>query len=232
MQPIIGLLVAVDNERKSTLLYDYAHAVEQSGGLPLVLPYVENEETLAHFVSLCDGFLFTGGVDMDPVYYGAEKSPFCGEIQPYRDTLELGVLAHLLKTEKPILGICRGAQVLNVALGGTLYQDLPSEYPSEIAHRQSQEKYTPSHEVNVLPDTPLHTLIGADNMTANSFHHQAVKELGKGLSPMAYAADGVLEAFYGTGKQYLRAYQWHPERLFESNAQNRLLFSDFITQCK
>ena len=232
MQPIIGLLVAVDNERKTAVLYDYAHAVEASGGLPLVLPSVEDAVSIERFVALCDGFLFTGGVDIDPAHYEEKKSPFCGEIQPYRDALELQVLASVLKTDKPLLGICRGAQVINVALGGTLYQDLPSERPTDIQHRQTEDKYTPSHPIKILPNTPLHALTGSTRMTGNSFHHQAVKTLGRGLAPMAYAADGVLEAFTGTGSQYLRAYQWHPERLFEDDAQNRLLFSDFIKHCK
>ena len=230
MQPIIGLLVSVDDERKVTALHDYAHAVEAAGGLPLILPYVE-KESIARFVALCDGFLFTGGLDISPTYYGEAQSPFCGEIQQHRDTLELRVLEAVLQTDKPVLGICRGAQVINVALGGTLYQDLPSERPSAIAHRQSEEKYTPSHHVEVHPSTPLHAMIGSTRMPANSFHHQAVKAPGRGLVPMASADDGVIEALYLEGERYLRAYQWHPERLFASDAQNRLIFEDFIRHC-
>ena len=231
MRPIIGMLVAIDDERKASAIGDYAHAIEESGGVPLVLPFVENEATITEFVALCNGFLFTGGVDVAPSYYGEEKSEFCGEIQHYRDELELRVLKHLLETDKPILGICRGAQVINVALGGTLYQDLPSEHPSDIAHRQTNGTYALSHEVQITPGSPLHALFGCERSPANSFHHQAIKALGRGLTPMAYADDGVIEAVYSTDARYLRAYQWHPERLFSVLVQNRLIFEDFIAHC-
>lgn len=231
MRPIIGMLVSIDDGRKASALGDYAHAIEESGGLPLVLPFVENEATVTEFVALCDGFLFTGGVDVAPSHYGEEKSKFCGEIQHHRDELELCVLKHILKTDKPILGICRGAQVINVALGGTLYQDLPSEFPSDIAHRQTNGTYDFSHEVQITPGTPLRALFDCERTPANSFHHQALKALGRGLAPMAYADDGVIEAVYDTDRRYLRAYQWHPERLFCSDAHNRLIFEDFIRHC-
>ena len=231
MQPIIGLLVTIDNERTAQARHAYAHAIEQNGGLPLIVPYLENEESFARLAAVCDGFCFTGGLDVHPAHYGAEISPFCGEIQEQRDALELRLMKELLKTKKPLLGICRGAQVFNVALGGTLFQDLPSECPSDIAHRQTQDTYEPSLEVQVLPNTPLAALVGTARMTANSFHHQAVKKLGRNLLPMACADDGVIEAFYLPGEQYLRAYQWHPERLFEKNDQNRAIFADFIENC-
>ena len=232
MQPIIGMFVAIDQDRTAHALHNYAHAIEQCGALPLIIPYLQNEESFARLTALCDGFCFTGGVDVDPVHYGEEKSPFCGEIQEHRDALELRAFDLILPTGKPILGICRGAQVINVALGGTLFQDLSSELPSDIAHRQTEEKYAPSHGVCVLPGTPLHALVGAARMSANSFHHQAAKRLGRDLLPMAYADDGVIEGFYHGTHPYLRAYQWHPERLFDTNAQNHAIFADFIKHCK
>jgi putative glutamine amidotransferase len=136
-----------------------------------------------------------------------------------------------METEKPVLGICRGAQLINIALGGTLYQDLPTELPTEISHRQTEPKFSPAHSVKILADTPLYDLVQKDRMTANSFHHQAVKTLGKGLELMALADDGVVEAFYLPGERYLRAYQWHPERLFAIDSDNRLLFEDFTAHC-
>ena len=132
---------------------------------------------------------------------------------------------------KPLLGICRGAQLINVALGGSLYQDIPSEYKTEIAHRQGEEKMEYSHSVTVLENTPLAALVGEGELPANSFHHQAAKRLGNGLLPMAYAADGIVEAMYFPAHTYLRAYQWHPERLCERDEKNKALFSEFITAC-
>ena len=231
MKPIIGVLSAIDDEYVLTMPGAYATAIEKSGGLPLILPYIEDEAALRDFVALCDGFCFTGGVDILPARYGEATSPACGTVQEHRDVLELRVFDLILPTGKPLFGICRGAQVFNVALGGTLYQDLPSERPSNIAHRQTEEKFSPSHEVCVLPDTPLHALVGTERITANSFHHQAVKTLGKDLVPMACADDGVIEGFYHATHPYLRAYQWHPERLCDTNAHNRLVFEDFIKHC-
>ncbi len=231
MQPIIGLLVTTDDEGTVSAMRPYADAIAQSGGLPVILPYTEDDAAIAHYVALCDGFCFTGGVDIAPARYGEETSPACGVIQLLRDALELAVFRAAWQANKPLLGICRGAQVFNVALGGTLWQDLPSERPSPIAHRQVEEKFSPSHDVCVLPDTPLHALTGTARITANSFHHQAVKALGKDLVPMAYADDGVIEGFYHSTHPYLRAYQWHPERLCDTNAHNRLVFDDFIRHC-
>ena len=233
MRPVIGMLVSIDDERKASALGDYAHAIEESGGLPLVLPFVKNGESISEFAALCNGFLFTGGVDVAPSYYGEEKSEFCGEIQHYRDELELGIFSKVFAAQKPIMAICRGIQLVNVALGGTLYQDIPTEVQTTVLHRQTQPKTQPSHAVNVTQNTPLCTLVGGKTrIAANSFHHQAIKALGEGLAVMATADDGMIEAVFGTGDRYLRAYQWHPERLIDIDGDNRLLFDDFIKACR
>ena len=227
MQPIIGMFVAIDQDRTAHALHNYAHAIEQCGALPLIIPYLQNEESFARLTALCDGFCFTGGVDVDPVHYGEEKSPFCGEIQEHRDALELRAFDLILPTGKPILGICRGAQVLNVALGGSLYQDLRSQTKTEMNHSQT-ERYEYSHEINVEENTPLYRLSGAGRIKINSFHHQAIKRLGRNLVPMAYADDGTVEAVYADGEQYVRLYQWHPERLVRFDETARRIFTDFV----
>lgn len=232
MNPLIGILSEVDGEAVTKVQDTYIGAIEKSGGVPILLPYVEQEDTIDRFVGLCDGFFFTGGADIDPARYGEVSSDVCGPIQPLRDALEFRVFEKVIATDKPILAICRGAQLVNAALGGTLYQDLPSELGSPVAHRQSEAKFEPSHAVKVLSGTPLHALVGTEQMTANSFHHQAIKRLGKGLSVMALAEDGIIEALFLEGDRYLRAYQWHPERLLDSNAQNRMIFTDFIDTCR
>ena len=231
MKPTIGLLAEVDDEQKSGVLPAYVRAIEKAGGLPILLPYVEDDAVIDAFVALCDGFFFTGGMDIEPKHYGEATSDACGAIQRYRDDLELRVINKVLATEKPILAICRGAQLVNVVLGGTLYQDIPSEFETKMRHRQEEPPLAYSHEVKVLPDTPLARLFGCDRIRANSFHHQAVKALGRDLGVMAVADDGIIEAFYGTGARYLRAYQWHPERLFDADAYNRAVFEDFIAVC-
>lgn len=232
MIPTIGILSSVDAEGTSSIFFTYQHALEKNGALPLLLPYVEEPDVIDRFIELCDGFFFTGGVDIHPKYFGEEISPNCGEIQEKRDTIDLTVARKALESGKPILGICRGIQLLNVALGGSLYQDLPSERPSNISHRQAEDKFSYSHSVTVCKDSPLFALLGEERIPANSFHHQAIKALGRDLAVMAYADDGVIEGVYSTGAQYLRAYQWHPERLWEKNEANKAIFTDFIEVCK
>lgn len=232
MKPIIGLLGIVDEERSVKVAHSYVEAIEDAGGAAILLPYSENEQTLTRYIDICNGLLFTGGVDIDPCRYGEPKKDMCGQIQPYRDSLELAVFERAFSKRLPILAICRGAQLVNVALGGTLYQDIKSEVATEILHRQNEPTDATSHSVSVIENTPLHHLSGAMTLAANSFHHQAVKLLGEGLEVMAQADDGIIEAFYYNGESYLRAYQWHPERIYKKDEKNRLIFEDFIANCR
>ncbi|MBQ9784958.1 MAG: gamma-glutamyl-gamma-aminobutyrate hydrolase family protein [Clostridia bacterium] len=232
MKPIIGVLAEIDDELNTRVQNPYIHAIEKSGGIPVLFPYVGESETIEHLVDICDGFFFTGGADIDPRRYGEEARESIGEIQTHRDEFEFHVFQRVIKTSKPILAICRGAQLVNVALGGTLYQDIPSEVETNISHRQSEPKFSPSHDVRILVDTPLYEMMRTEQIKANSFHHQAIKTLGKGLAIMAVANDGIVEAVYSLGKQYVCAYQWHPERLFETDKQNRIIFEEFIHHCK
>jgi putative glutamine amidotransferase len=138
----------------------------------------------------------------------------------------------VLASKKPILGICRGAQMINVALGGTLYQDIATQLQTELSHRQTEGKFEHSHAVNILQGTPLFALLHQERIPANSFHHQAVKALGEGLAVMARADDGVVEALYHTVHPYLRLYQWHPERLCKTDSAALSVFADFVASCR
>ena len=231
MHPIIGILGEVDETLYSAIKNSYITSIESSGGIPILLPYVSNDETIADFIKICDGFLFTGGADIAPSRYNTEKKTTCGKIQYNRDELEFKVFNQVIKTQKPLMAICRGAQLVNVALGGTLYQDIPSELQTDIDHVQTNTVTSPSHSVNVQCTSPLMELVNTDKITANSFHHQAIKTLGHGLSVMATADDGVIEGIYLNEKRYLRAYQWHPERLYNTDEYNKRLFFDFIESC-
>ena len=232
MKPIIGLLAEVDTDKKNGLNYSYSAAIELAGGIPVLLPYTENEETCLDYITLCDGFVFTGGADIDPKHYGEEIKPTCGKIFENRDRFELSAFPLVLNSGKPILGICRGIQLINVALGGTLYQDLPTEYEVMLPHRQTAPVTAPSHGIEILPDTPLHALIGKTQMMGNSVHHQAIKTLGKDLTVTARSEDGVIEAVTYEGHSYLRGYQWHPERLCGFDEDNLTLIVEFIEACK
>ena len=232
MRPIIGVTAAIDEKKLLSAPHAYTRAIELAGGLPLVLPYTESGEALDDFIAACDGIFLTGGMDIEPSRYGEEKHPKCGECQPNRDRLEYAVLERALKADKPILAICRGHQLVNVFLGGTLYQHLPEERPSEIPHVQKEDPFAPSHPILIEDDSPLAVLIGKREMTGNSFHHQAVKALGKGLTVTAYSPDGLIEGLSLPSATYLRTYQWHPERLVNTDRDSLIPFEDFIAAAK
>ena len=228
MRPIIGVTAAIDEKKMLSAPHAYTRAIELAGGLPLVLPYTESDEALDDFIATCDGIFLTGGMDIEPSRYGEERHPKCGECQPSRDVLEYKVLSRALKADKPIIAICRGHQLVNVFLGGTLYQHLPEERPSEIPHVQKEDPFAASHTIFIEEASPLSALIGKRRMTGNSFHHQAVKALGKGLTVTAYSPDGLIEGMTLPGATYLRTYQWHPERLIDVDRDSLVLFEDFI----
>ena len=155
----------------------------------------------------------------------------CGKIIYERDTHDFRMFEIALQTEKPILGICRGAQLINVALGGTLYQDIPTEIVTNIAHRQTEADNICTHEVNIELDSPLYKILGKSRIAVNSFHHQAIKTLAPSLSVMATSDDGIIEAVCGKGDHYIRAYQWHPELLYKQDELSNKIFADFVANC-
>lgn len=228
MRPIIGILAEVDEKGHTRVRRHYVQSIENSNGIPLLLPYTNDEGVIDGYVELCDGFMFTGGADINPARYGEEKKPLCEDSHHLRDEFEFALFDKAIKTNKPILAICRGSQLINAALGGTLYQDIPTEVDTKIIHRQTVPKTKPSHSVNIAPDTPLAKMIGKDTMSANSFHHQAVKKLAPGLKVMATADDGLIEAYCLDSERYLLAYQWHPERLCNADDDNKKIFDSFI----
>ncbi len=233
MKPIIGLTTEVTEEKLTRLKNSYVCAIADTGGIPFPLPYTENAETIDDFVALCDGFVFTGGADIDPAYFGEEKKSTCGAVFEYRDRFELALFSRAIESKKPILSICRGMQVINVALGGTLYQDIPSEYETEILHKQTAPSGVPWHDVLISQGSVLQSLSrGKVRMAANSFHHQAIKDVASVLSVTATAVDGIVEAFTHGAHPYLRGYQWHPERLYTVDADNRRIFEEFIEACQ
>ena len=215
--PIIGVTPLWDAERKSIwMLPDYLDGIKNAGGIPMILPLGMTEEDADRIVETCDGFLFTGGQDVGTC--------------PERDTLETLLLSKALQADKAILGICRGLQFINVFLGGTLWQDLPSQHPSEIIHRQGKPYGTPTHKV--MLDGELRTLLGKEVIEVNTLHHQAAKDLGGDLVVMAVAPDGIIEAVQMKGKRFVWAVQWHPEYMFKTDADSLAIFSCFIKHCK
>ncbi len=228
--PIIGVTPLWDAERKSVwMLPDYLEGIKAAGGIPVVLPLEMSEEDANRIVETCDGFLFTGGQDVTPELYGAKDAMGTIIPSPERDRLETLLLEKVMQADKAVLGICRGLQFINAFLGGTLWQDLPSQHPSDIVHRQGKPYGVPTHKV--ILDGDLKTLLGKDILEVNTLHHQAVKDLADDLTPMAVAPDGLVEAARMTSKRFVWAVQWHPEYMFKTDSDSLALFSCFVRQC-
>ncbi|MCR5659578.1 MAG: gamma-glutamyl-gamma-aminobutyrate hydrolase family protein [Bacteroidales bacterium] len=227
--PIIGVTPLWDAERKSVwMLPDYLEGIKAAGGVPVVLPIEMSEEDANRIVETCNGFLFTGGQDVTPELYGTTDATGTIVPSPERDRLETLLLEKALQADKAVLGICRGLQFINVFLGGTLWQDLPSQHPSDIVHRQGKPYGVPTHKVMLEGD--LKTLLGKDTLEVNTLHHQAVKDLADDLTPMAVAPDGLIEAARMLGKRFVWAVQWHPEYMFKTDADSLAIFSCFVDQ--
>ena len=197
-----------------------------------MLPLTADRSVLREYAAVCDGFLFTGGPDLAPAYYGQEPLPGLVEICPERDEAETVLLETVLPLDKPVFGICRGIQLLNVFLGGTLYQDLPAEHPTDICHRQTDHFEQPCHGVTVLAGSELGRLLGKEFIRVNSSHHQAVRKLSGELSAMAYSEDGLVEAVRMKGMRFVRAVQWHPEYTYNTDPVSGILFQSFVDACR
>ncbi len=199
-------------QTEMTLGLTYRRAVEVAGGLPVALPplTMENADAVLDHLS---GLLLTGGPDVDPSCYGAEPSAELGPTDPVVDAFEIELCRSAYRRRVPILGICRGAQVLNVARGGTLHQHLPHLNGGAVEHRQTEPGTRTTHEVRVSPDSSLARTTGGGPVKVNSFHHQAIDRLGLDLRPVAWAEDGMIEAIEGRGGRFVLGVQWHAETL-------------------
>ena len=230
-RPAICVLPLADTDRESWwMLPGYMELIREAGGLPLMPALGSSEEELREIAALCDGFLFTGGHDVDPAIY-SEENRACAALSAERDELESLLLPMVLALDKPLLGICRGLQFLNAFLGGSLWQDLPTEYDSPIAHRMQKPYHRDAHSVTFLPDTPFTPLFGQGEYGVNSLHHQAIRRLAPGLRAAAVAPDGLVEAAWMPEKRFVLAVQWHPE-FRSANAGSRALAAAFVEACR
>lgn len=233
MKPLIGVVSLYDEKKESFwMLPGYVQGLEQAGAAPLMLPLTENREELSRFAGICDGFLFPGGHDVDPSLYGTEKSALCGDLCPERDGMERLFFPMALETGKPLLGICRGIQLFNVMLGGTLYQDLPTERPGPVEHHGQPPYDQVIHTVAIEPDSPLFQAVETVQMGVNSYHHQGIKDLGKGLRAAAWSDDGLIEAVFLPEHPFALAVQWHPEFSYRTDENSRKILKKFVEACK
>lgn len=237
VQAVIGIPTQTQEASATTprawvMSQQYVHTLTRFGGIPWLIPALQGDHTtLRAIYEQMDGLFLAGGLDIDPSAYGEARHHLCGESDPARDDVELTLARWAIEDRKPILAICRGFQIINVAMGGTLYQDLSFQYPQAIKHDYFPTRYARdllSHSIETVPGTRLHRLFGVPRLKVNSMHHQGIKTLGRGLVPSAYAPDGLIEAIESADDHFLIGVQWHPEELVETDPRMRRLFTRFV----
>jgi putative glutamine amidotransferase len=207
---------------------EYAQAIVACGGTAVLLPADQAEGTLAAALQRLDGLLLSGGPDLHPRWYGEAPRQGLGDVDEELDRMELEAARLALEMDLPLLGICRGIQVLNVALGGTLYQDIALQVEGAIGHAPPIDKGVNSHTVRIDPESRLEAVVGRESIWVNSKHHQAVKDVGRGLSVCAQAQDGIVEAVSLPEHRFVLAVQWHPEGPWASDPNARVLFEALV----
>lgn len=232
MKPVVGLIPLYDEIKDSYwMLPGYMEVLEACGALPIMLPLTDNEEELEQCLSICDGILLTGGHDVSPRLYGESAKDTCGVSCDLRDSMESFILNRCIEEDKPVFGICRGIQFINAFLGGTLYQDLPTENPSNIEHHMTFPYDRAVHRVEVLVNTSLANILGRGYHNVNSYHHQAIKDLAPGVIKAAVTDDGLIEAIEMPDKKFIMGVQWHPEFAYKVDEDSRKLVKAFVDAC-
>jgi putative glutamine amidotransferase len=215
----------------------YVKALVAAGAVPWLLPLLPGDtEMLRRMYDKLDGVFLTGGADVDPSQYGEKRRPLCGRSDQARDWVETNLIRWAVANHKPVFGVCRGTQAINVALGGTLHQDVADQRPSAIRHdcfapAEGYQRDSLVHEVNLEKGSLLRRIMEVERVLVNSLHHQAIKVLAPGLTATAFAPDGLIEGVEGEGDQFLVGVQWHPEELAEAHEPHRRLFHAFVQAC-
>jgi putative glutamine amidotransferase len=225
MRAKIAMLASLDNEQQVYINQDYLNAVLAAGGIGTVLPYTTDPNLIKEYSDMFDGFIFCGGVDIDPKYYGQDKALETKNICSARDEFEYAMFKQVYPTGKPILGICRGEQAINVFLGGTLHQHIEG-------HKQTEARSVREQFTKLTENGFLHQTIGSVEILTNSFHHQAVDALGRGLVCEARSSDGFIEAIRSTEHNFCLGVQWHPENYHYTDETSLKIFRVFIKACE
>jgi putative glutamine amidotransferase len=231
--PVIGITTSVTVDRAPERAYvngAYIRAVQGAGGIPVLLTPHFTPEVQAALWQRLDGLVLTGGGDIEPFRFGETPHPTVSDVSPARDELELSLTRRAIADEVPLFAICRGIQVLNVALGGTLVQDIRSEWPNALTHSQQASRDEPTHPVKVMGEgTRLGRVLGRFEVDVNSMHHQAIRQLGEGLREVAWAPDGVIEGVEMPDEdRFVVGVQWHPEELVGHDQAARNLFAAIV----
>lgn len=232
--PLIGISGSLEkDESKQFLVRDYNTAILAAGGIPVLLSLDMNQAQLAACLAPLSGLLLAGGNDVAPSLFGETPVQALGEVNPLRDSFEMRLLNAAFPLRMPVLGICRGMQVMNVMMGGSLYQDIPSQHRtpdghSPMAHSQTCPAQYDSHGVSIQAQTRLEAILGTRRLPVNSFHHQAVKAVAPPLRCCAVSDDGIIEAVESAEHPFFLGVQWHPERMARTDAHAAALFSALV----
>jgi putative glutamine amidotransferase len=234
-KPLIGLTTSCFFKRSDRTVIGvnepYTISIVNAGGIPILVPINLSDEDTKVLLSRVDGILFTGGYDVDPKQYGNPPHARVEGIDADRDRVEIHLIQTAMRINKPMFGICRGCQVINVALGGSLYEDLDEQHPGAVSHdRHDRPRDYLSHQVALEPDSHLMEILVTGQAQVNSLHHQGIRRLAQELKVAATAPDGLVEAFEITGQRFGLAVQWHPEEL-QAHKPMRRLFEAFVEAC-
>lgn len=232
-KPLIGISSSASKSTSASASSTYIMSVYKAGGIPVVLPYAVDDEMARTLISELDGVIFTGGEDVSPSLYGEEVWNETVKCNPQRDSSDIRLILAAYDAGKPILGICRGHQIVNVVLGGKLIQDIPTQVENCLIHKQTESHHLPSQTIGILPDSRLSRLLGGvSSIAVNSLHHESVKVPGKGLRVVAATSDRVVEACESTGTRYIVTMQFHPEKMiYKSDYTFLPVFEDFVEEC-
>src|SRR3990172_2693581 len=235
MKPIIGITSDFQSGEKGEATYflraRYVRAIRDMGGIPFILPITEDPAFQDELLDRLDGVLITGsGPDLDPRLYGERKRAKFKIMSPERARFEITLARRAIREDRPVLGICGGLQLLNVALGGSLTQDIATQIEGALPHQQETEATRPWHRVKISPGTKLYRILGRKAIRVNSSHHQAPQRVAKGLIINAVASDGIIEGLEDPESRFVLGVQWHPEFLYRKDEASRRLFRSFLNE--
>ncbi|MGM8213822.1 gamma-glutamyl-gamma-aminobutyrate hydrolase family protein [Virgibacillus sp. W0430] len=234
MQPIVGVVPSVDEKEGTYFINeDNIKALSAAGGIPVLLPYTQCKTSIDKMVAMIDGLYLTGGNDIDPFHFGEEPHPHLGTVNQERDRFELKIVTEILEKKKPVFGVCKGCQIINVALGGSVYQDMYTQINKPLIQHQQKALYQfPSHNVHITEKSILWEITRSNTIKVNSRHHQSVRQLGDTLIISGVASDGVIEAIESTEDQFILGVQWHPENMIENGDKtSSKIYQAFIDAC-